>query len=146
MEYLGSAIVVFGILAAVAVATIVFEPASPFTLWIKLAEHYGTDRRPAQVTHPNEMILFASARGGFKSLGEGTTFDASIDDDGLWLAMKGNRPDGSASVLKIPGTHIRFSEQRGEQYRFDVFARPPVKVALYGDFGNAIMQRRATAD
>ena len=146
MEYLGPAIVVLGILAAVAVAAIVFEPPNPFALWIRLAEHYGTDRRPAQLTHPNEMILFAGARGSFKSLGEATTCDAAIDDDGLWLVMKGNRPDGSPGVLKIPGTHIRFGDQRGEQYRFDVFARPPVKMALYGELGNAIMQRRGSGN
>lgn len=142
MSYLGPALAVLAILAVVAVAAVAFEPANPFALWLKLAEHYGSDRRPAQLTHPNELVLFASMRGGFKSLGEATSFDVAIDDDGLWIVMKGSRPEGCPTVLKIPGTHIRFREQRGEQYHFDVFARPPAKMALSGDLGKEIMQRR----
>lgn len=144
MSYLGPALAVLSILAVVAVAAIAFEPANPFALWLKLAEHYGSDRRPAQLSHPNELVLFAGLRGGFKSMGEATTFDAAIDDDGLWIVMKGNRPEGCPTVLKIPGTHIRFREQRGEQYRFDVFGRPPARMALFGEFGDAVMRRGQT--
>lgn len=141
MEYLGPAFVVFAILLVVIIAAFSFEPASPFGPWLELAGRYGRDSHPSKFTFTDEHVLFGSARGSFKGLAQFAAFDATLDEYGLWLLFKGALPEETPPALNIPGTHVRFIEQKGEQYRFELFAEPPVKIAAYGEFGQAIKRR-----
>lgn len=141
MSYLGLSLIALAVIAVVAVAAVAFEPANPFAPWLRLAERYGSGARPAQVSHTDEPLLFGGPRGTLRPLGDATLFDALVDEEGLWLVMKGARPEEGRSVLKIPGTHIRFAGQKGEQFRFDIFAEPPVRVGMYGQIGKDISER-----
>jgi hypothetical protein len=142
MDYLGPTLIVFAVLIAVTVAVVVFEPASPFARWIKLAERYATDERPSQIQFSNELIEFGGTRGALKPLAEGLRFDITLDDFGLWLICRGETPEDFATRLKIPGTHVRFIEQRGDAYLFDLFAEPPVRIALQGPAGREVFERK----
>jgi len=141
MEYLGSAFVVLAVLLVVAIAAFSFEPANPLEPWFRLAKSYATNREPSQVGYVDENVLFGQKRGGQKSLSIAAKFDATIDDFGFWLTYKGPLPDDCPETLKIPGTHIRFVTEVGNQYVFDLFAEPPVTVSLKGELGELLMQR-----
>lgn len=141
MEHLDSIFIVFAILLVVLIAAMSFEPANPFGPWLELARRYGTDRLPSQFVFADEHILFGGARGPLKGLAQYAAFDAMLDDDGLWLRFKGAVPEDCPSTLRVPGTHVRFLQQKGEQYRFELFAEPPVKMAVYGEFGKGIKRR-----
>lgn len=142
MEYLGPTLIVFAVLIAVTVATVAFEPASPFVRWLKLAERYATDERPSQIQFSNELIEFGGTRGALKPLADGLRFNITLDDFGLWLICRGETPEGIPPRLKIPGTHVRFVEQRGEAYLFDLFAEPPVRIAMQGAAGREVFERK----
>jgi hypothetical protein len=141
MEHLGSIFVVFAILLVVTIAAFSFEPAKPFAAWVRLAEHYATERRPSQIEHTGQKILFGDSRGRLKGLNDFVTFDATIDDFGLWLICKGIDSEQFPAALKIPGTHIRSHGQHGQTYLFDLYAEPPVRISARGELGAALMEK-----
>lgn len=141
MDYIGPTLVVFAVLIAVAVAAIAFEPANPFAKWLQLAKHYATERRPSAVQYTRQKILFGSAKGQLGSLTDFVSFDVTIDDFGLWIICRGIESDEIPSALKIPGTHVRFHGEHGKNYLFDLYAKPPVRIAVRGELGEALQQR-----
>ncbi len=118
-----------------------FEPANPFAKWNQLVESYGTQDRPPRVEFTDQQILFGGLRGGVKPLGPAVSFDATIDEFGLWLRLKGAEGPDLTRTLRIPGTHVRPAGNRGGGYRFDLYAEPPVRIAVAGEFGDALMQK-----
>jgi hypothetical protein len=144
MEHLGSAIIVFAVLIGVAVAAIAFEPADPLQKWLKLTEQYGTHDRPSEVQFANQQIRFGGQRGSLRPLNSHVLFDATLDDFGLWLVLKGADDADVPSTLRMPGTHVRAAGKRGGSYRFDLYAEPPVRMAVSGEFG-AELHQAATA-
>ena len=141
MDFLGPAFVVFAILIGVAVAAVSFEPANPFEQWLRLAERYATERRPSEVEFADQRILFGSKRGRLKPLTPFVTIDATVDDFGLWLVCKGVDAEGFDPALKIPGTHVRAAGMRGKHYVFELFAEPPVRMAVPGALGQELTNR-----
>lgn len=141
MEYIGPTLIVLAILIAVAVAAVAFEPANPFAKWLQLAKHYATPRRPSAVQYAEQKILFGGQKGRLTSLNEFVRFDVTIDDFGLWLVCKGIETDEVPLALKVPGTHVRFHGQHGRNYLFDLFAEPPVRIAVHGELGEALQRR-----
>lgn len=141
MDYLGPTLVVFAILLVVTIAALSFEPANPLAKWLSLAQRYATDRRPSAVQFPRQRILFGGPRGRLKSLNDFVRFDVAIDDFGLWLVCKGVDSDEVPAALKIPGTHVRSQGEHGQHYLFDLFAEPPVRIALRGEAGAELQSR-----
>lgn len=141
MEYMGEAFIAVAVLLVVAIAAFSFEPKNPLEPWLRLAKSYGTERQPSQVSFTNQEVLFGAKRSGLKKLSIAAKFDATIDDFGFWLTYKGPLPDDASETIKIPGTHLRFVLQNGDQYVFDLFAEPPVTIALKGELGATLMQR-----
>jgi hypothetical protein len=141
MESFGPALIVLGVLIAVAVAAVSFEPANPLEKWFKLTQSYGTRERPSQTQFADQLIMFGGQRGGLKPLQPGVTFEATIDDHGLWLVCPAMVNPQSTPAVKIPGTHIRSAGRRGGQYRFDLFAEPPVRIAVDGELGAELQQK-----
>ncbi len=141
MEYLGSAVIVFAILVGVAVAAVVFEPANPLEKWLKLVEAYGSERRPAESQFTGQQVLFGAQRGGLKPLGPSVTFDATIDDVGLWLVLNTTERSDIKPVVQVPGSHIRPAGRRRGQYSFDLYAEPPVRIAISGELGAALHEK-----
>lgn len=141
MAYMTQAFIALAVIAVVAIAAVSFEPANPFASWLELAKRYGTDRLPSQFVFTGEHILFGATRGPLRSLKQYAVFDATLDEYGLWLHVKGTIPDGCPPTLKIPGTHIRSVKQKGEDYHFEIFAEPPVKMVAHGALGKGIMRR-----
>ena len=141
MAYLTEAFIAIAIIAVVAIAAVSFEPANPLASWFKLAERYGTERRPSQRAFTDVGVLFGSTRGALRPLTDFGKFDVELDDFGLWLIYKGPLPDDCAAGIKVPGTHVRFVKQKGDQYLFDLFAEPPVRIAVQGDPGVMIQQK-----
>jgi hypothetical protein len=129
MEYLTEAFIAIAIIAVVAIAAVSFEPSNPLAPWLKLADRYGTDRRPSQRAFTDIGVLFFGK------------FDVELDDFGLWLIYKGPLPDDCAAGIKVPGTHVKFVKQKGDQYLFDLFAEPPVRIAMQGEPGAMIQQK-----
>ena len=141
MSFLGPTLVVFAILAAVAIAAVAFEPANPFEKWIRLAERYATERRPSEVQFADQRMLFGGKRGRLKPLTPFVTIDATIDDFGLWLVCKGVEGEDFDPALKIPGTHVRAAGEHGQHLLFDLYAEPPVRIAVQEALGRELLQR-----
>lgn len=141
MEYLSEILIVAAILIAVTVAAVSFEPANPLANWVRLAERYGTERRPSQVQYSGQRILFGGQRGRLRPLNEFVTFDMAIDDFGLWIICNGVDPEKVATGLKIPGTHVRPAGEHGRSHLFDLYAEPPVRIAVKGQAGSELAAR-----
>jgi len=141
MEYLTEAFIAIVVIAVVAIAAVSFEPANPLAPWLKLVERYATGRRPSQRTFTDVSVLFGSPRRAPRPLTDFGHFDVALDDFGLWFVYKGPLPDDCPAGIKIPGTHVRFVQQKGDQYLFDLFAEPPVRIAVPGEAGAAIQQK-----
>ncbi len=144
MDYFGPTFVVFAILIVVAIAAASFEPAKPFEKWVRLAERYATERRPFEVQFADQRMLFGGARGRLKPLTPFVTIDATVDDFGLWLVCKGVEAEEFDAVLKIPGTHVRAVGEHGGRYLFELYAEPPVRIAVQKGLGRELMQRVAS--
>ena len=141
MEYFGSTIIVFAVLVAVAVAAMAFQPANPLQHWLRLAGQYGTNDRPSQVQFATQRISFGSQRGSLKPLNSFVSFDATIDDVGLWLVINGTDNPDVTPALRIPGTHVRPAGKRGDSYRFDLYAEPPVRIAVGAELGEHLQEK-----
>jgi hypothetical protein len=141
MEYLGSAFVALAVLLVVVIAAFSFEQANPLDPWLRLIQSYATQRAPSNVLFPDQDVRFGNRAGSLKSLSIAAKFDATIDDFGFWLTYKGPLPEEMPDTIKVPGTHVRFVEQKGNQFVFDLFAEPPVKIGLRDELGGALMER-----
>ncbi len=141
MDYLGPTLVVFAILLVVTLAALSFEPANPFEKWLSLAQRYATERRPSAVQFAGQRVLFGGRRGRLKPLNEFVSFDVTIDDFGVWLVCKGVDADKVPDALKIPGTHVRSRGAHGRNHVFEVYAEPPVRIALRGEAGAELQSR-----
>ena len=141
MSFFGPAFVVFAILIVVAVAAVAFEPANPLERWLRLAERYATDRRPSEVQFPGQRILFGGKRGRLKPLTPFVTIDVTLDDFGLWLVCKGVEAEQFDPAVKIPGTHVRAAGKHGKHYVFELYAEPPVRIAVQGALGQELANR-----
>lgn len=146
MQFLGPTLIVFAILIAVAIAAVKFEPANPLEKWHRLMDRYGTNERPSEVQFTGQVIRFGGERGGLQPLNPFVSFDAAIDDFGLWLIVRAtDRPD-DGSVIKVPGTHVRPAAKRGRGYVFALFAEPPVRISVGNELGGAVMQKSRPMD
>lgn len=141
MEFIGPAFVVFAILIVVAIAAVSFEPANPLEHWLRLSERYATERRPSEVQFADQRMLFGGMRGRLKPLTPFVTIDATLDDFGLWLVCKGVEGEQFEPALKIPGTHVRAAGKRGRHYLFELYAEPPVRVAVQDALGRELGNR-----
>ncbi len=141
MDFIGPTLIVFAVLIVVAIAALSFEPADPFAAWIKLAESYGTARRPSAIQHTGQRIRFGGQRGKLKHLNDFVTFDTTIDDFGVWIICNGIDEEQFPAALKIPGTHVRFAGAQRNEYLFDLYAEPPVRISAHGEFGQALEER-----
>lgn len=144
MDFLGPALVVFAILIVVAIAAVSFEPANPLQQWLRLAERYATERRPSQVEFADQRILFGGKRGSLKPLTPFVTIDATVDDFGLWLVCKGVEAEQFDPAVKIPGTHVRAAGNHGKHYVFELYAEPPVRIAVQGALGQELASRASS--
>lgn len=141
MDFIGPTLIVFAILIVVAVAALAFEPANPFAKWLQLAKHYATPRRPSSVQYADQKILFGGHKGRLSSLNEFVRFDVTIDDFGLWMVCKGIDSDEVPLALKVPGTHVRFQGRHGNNFLFDLYAEPPVRIAVRNGLGEELQRR-----
>jgi hypothetical protein len=146
MEFFGPALIVFAILIGVAIAAISFEPASPLQQWHRLMERYGTQDQPPGVQFRNQAVLFGGRRGGLQPLNPFVRFDATIDDFGLWLVCRGPDDQKLDAAIKVPGTHVRPASRRVRGYQFELFAEPPVRIAVDADLGAAIEKKSQSVD
>ena len=141
MDFIGPAFVDFAILIVVAIAAVSFEPANPFEQWLRLSERYATARRPSAVQFPDQPMLFGGKRGRLKPLTPFATIDATVDDFGLWLVCKGVEAEEFEPALKIPGTHVRAAGKHGRHYVFELYAEPPVRIAVRAALGSELANR-----
>jgi len=141
MEHMSEIFIVLAVLLVVVVAAFSFEPANPLEPWLRLVQSYGTAREPSQVSFTNQEVLFGAKRGGLKKLSIAARFDSAIDDFGFWLTYNGPLPEDAAETVKVPGTHVRFVLQNGNQYVFELYAEPPVTIAVNDELGAALMER-----
>ena len=144
MSFLGPAFVVFAILMVVAIAAVAFEPANPLEQWLRLAERYATERRPSEVQFPGQRILFGGKRGSLKPLTPFVTIDVTVDDFGLWLVCKGVEAEQFDPAVKIPGTHVRAAGKHGKHHVFELYAEPPVRIAVQGELGQELAGRASS--
>ena len=141
MEYLGETIIVFLILIAVAVATVMFEPADPLDHWRRLVERYATSDRPGGVQFEMQQIAFGGPRGALKPLGVSATFDVAIDDYGLWILARGIDTADTSRRIAIPGTHVRPAGKRKQGFVFKLYAEPPVRILVGGELGSELLRK-----
>ena len=145
MEYLNETLIVLAVLVAVAIAAVKFEPADPFEVWNRLAERYAASDRPSSIQYAGQQILFGGPRGFLKPLSPEASFDVAIDEFGLWLAARGLDAQGAPLVLKIPGTHVRAAGRRGRGQLFELYAEPPVRIAVTGELAAQLLQKSRPA-
>lgn len=131
--------IVFAILLVVVVAAMSFDPGSPYDTWMKLVERYQTERRPSAIQFTNQRLMFGPKR--VKRLNDFARFDTAIDDFGLWIIYRNNDQEDLPSALKIPGTHVRYEAHHGQQYLFQIYAEPSIRMAARGEFGETLMNK-----
>lgn len=141
MEYLDSTLIVFAILIAVAIAAVKFEPASPLEKWHRLMERYATTDQPSEVQFSGEEIRFGGGRGGLAALNPSVTFDATIDEYGLWLVCRGSDSPDFKAAIRVPGTHVRPAGRRGQGHLLELFAEPPVRISVGKELGAAVLNK-----
>jgi hypothetical protein len=141
MEYFGTAFIALAVLLVVVIAAFSYEQANPLDPWLRLIQSYATHRAPSKISYPDQDVRFGAKSGSLKSLSIAAKFDATIDDFGFWLTYKGPLPDEVPDTVKVPGTHIRFVAQKGNQYVFDLFAEPPVKIGVRDELGSTLRER-----
>ena len=139
MEYMTQIFIVFGILLVVVVASLAYQPGNPLDAWMKLAERYQTGRRPSEIQFTDQLLMFGPKR--VKRLNDFARFDVTVDDFGLWIIYRNNDQEELPDALKIPGTHVRYEAHHGQQYLFQLYAEPPVRMAARGPVGEALMNK-----
>ena len=139
MEYMTQIFIVFGILLVVVVASLAYQPGNPLDAWMKLAERYQTGRRPSAIQFTDQLLMFGTKR--VKRLNDFARFDVTVDDFGLWIIYRNNDQEELPDALKIPGTHVRYEAHHGQQYLFQLYAEPPVRMAARGPVGEALMNK-----
>ena len=139
MEFMTQIFIVFIVLLVVVIASLAYEPANPFDAWLKLAERYQTSRRPSEIQFTNQVLMFGAKR--VKRLNDFARFDVTLDDFGLWIIFRNNDQEGMPDALKIPGTHVRYEAHHGQQYLFQLYAEPAIRMGAKGDFGAALMNK-----
>ena len=65
----------------------------------------------------------------------------TIDDFGLWIIFRNNDQEEIPDALKVPGTHVRYEAHHGQQYLFQLYAEPAIRMTAKGDFGAALMNK-----
>ena len=145
MEFLSETLIVVVVLVAVAIAAVTFEAADPIEFWNRLAERYAADSRPDSARYAGQQILFGGPRGFLKPLSRDASFDVAIDDFGLWIAARGIDAQGAPLVIKIPGTHVRPAGRRGQGQVFELYAEPPVRIAVTGELAAELLQKSQPA-
>jgi hypothetical protein len=139
MEFMPQIFIVFAVLLVVVVAALTFEPGNPYEAWLKLAQRYATERRPTAIQFTDQHLMFGHKR--VKRLNDFARFDTAIDDFGLWIIYRNNDQEEVPDALKIPGTHVRFEAHHGQQYLFQLYADPPVRMTAKGEFGETLMNK-----
>jgi hypothetical protein len=139
MEFVGPTFIVFAILIIVAVAAVSYTPAAPYDAWLKLTQRYQTDRRPTVVQFTNQVLMFGEKR--VKRVNDFARFDTTIDDFGLWIVFRNNDQQEIPNALKIPGTHVRYEAHHGDQYLFQLYGEPPIRMTAKGEFGETLMKK-----
>ena len=139
MEYMTQIFIVFIVLLVVVIASMSYEPANALDAWFKLAERYQTGRRPSDIQFVNQELMFGAKR--VRRINDFARFDVTIDDFGLWIIYRNSGQDEIPDALKIPGTHVRYEAHHGQQYLFQLYAEPAIRMTAKGPLGEALMNR-----
>ncbi len=133
MDFLASPFGVMAILGIVAVAAVVFQPAKYVGIWQKVAELYATERRPSSTAFPGEDVAFG--------LYEFTRIDAALDDEGFWMVYNGPDPRKAPPCALVPWDCIRFKDNKGDRYNFQIRLKKPQEFYVSPELGSALQRR-----
>lgn len=148
MDDIATSLIVLAILAAVAVAAVMYTPTTFLGQWQKLASVYQTSNTPPSANFPDEHIFFGKLMPllPFRSdLGEYAKFDVALDDDGLWLMYDGPLPPKCPPRMFVPGNHIKYLKDKGEHFFFLIHADRPVPMMTRRPLGEAIQRKMTSA-
>lgn len=135
MDYLGSAGIVFLILAFVLVAALKFEPNQYPGKWQILVGWFGSNSEPVNITHPEQTI---EVSGHMQC-------DATVEVDGIWITRR--VPDSTELLLSlfIPWIHFRLHRKTDQAAVFkikkDVSTKKIVTMVVSRELGDAMLRR-----
>lgn len=133
MSFLASPLGVFAILAVVAIAAVVFQPARYVGIWREVAKFYETERRPSARQFHNEEIslgLFEFAR-----------IDAALDDEGFWMLYGGPDPRKAPRCVLIPWDCIRYKQETDSAHNYQIRLKDPQELLVSPELGAALKRR-----
>lgn len=133
MDFITSPLFVFLLLAAVATAAVMFEPARYSGHWRELAARYETAQRPANFTFPGEHVELG--------LAELAQIDAAVDDNGFWIAATGPEPRKSPDCLLVPWDSVRYRRDNKDRQHFQLRGKDPIDLMVSHELGNALQRR-----
>jgi len=140
MDFLGSAAIVFLVLAFVLVAALKFEPSQYPGKWQLLVDWFGSNSEPVNITHPEQPIEVSGT----------LRCDATVEADGVWVTRRAPESTELLLSLFIPWIHFRLHRQTDQAAIFklkkDVSTKKVVTMVVTREFGDAMMRRIPNRD
>jgi hypothetical protein len=133
MNFLASPFGVLIILAIVAVAAFVYEPARYVGIWREIATRFETDRRPLSISFPDEEVTLGAD--------EFARIQAALDDDGFWMLSNSTDPGKVPQCVLIPWDCIRFKAAQVNRYNFQIRLKEPLELYVSPELGVALQRR-----
>ena len=134
MNFLASPIGVIAILAIVAIAAVMYQPANYVGVWRELAKLYETDKRPISAAFQGESIEV----GPFNY----SQVDIVLDDDGFWMLYGGPGPQKVPACIQVPWDCVRYRQEKRGRQNFQIRGKKPIELWVMPELG-AAMQRRS---
>tara|TARA_B110000438_G_scaffold303491_1_gene365221 strand:+ start:3039 stop:3473 length:435 start_codon:yes stop_codon:yes gene_type:complete len=134
MNFIASPIGVIAILAIVAIAAVMYEPAKYVGVWRELAKLYETNKQPISVTFKGESIKVG--RLDFSQV------DIALNDDGFWILHVGISPQKAPACIQVPWNCVRYRQEKQNRQNFQIRGRKPIELWVASELGTA-MQRRS---
>ncbi|MDE0789097.1 MAG: hypothetical protein OSA87_00080 [Woeseiaceae bacterium] len=134
MNFLASPIGVIAILAIVAIAAVMYQPAKYVGVWRELAKLYETDKRPISAAFKGESIEV----GSFNY----SQVDIVLDDDGFWILYGGPGPQKVPACIQVPWGCVRYRQEKRGRQNFQIRGKKPIELWVMPELG-AAMQRRS---
>jgi|TARA_B110000444_G_scaffold18220_1_gene15316 hypothetical protein len=134
MNFLASPIGVIAILAIVAIAAVMYEPAKYVGVWRELAKLYEADKQPISITFKGESIKVGRL--------DYSQVDIALNDDGFWILHVGSSPQKAPACIQVPWDCVRYRQEKRGRQNFQIRGKKPIELWVMPELG-AVMQRRS---
>ena len=140
MDFLGSAAIVFLVLAFVLVAALKFDPSDYPGKWQILVDWFGSNSEPVSITHREQPIEVSGVM----------LCDATCEVDGIWITRRAPESTELLLSLFIPWMHFRLHRQTDQtatfQIKKDASIKKVISMTVTRELGDAMIRRIPSRD